>query len=103
MFKKKPKFIPTHPGKFTISLLERVEYTSTQTISEYRHTEVEEWCRDMGLCVPPPQRFPPITVCCGDTIEFRYNLSFDDGRAAMLYKLRFGGTGSMGMTFEATI
>lgn len=109
MFRKKPKPLSREeqPGDFYVTLKRRVDYDHVETITHIPtepFQDIIEWCEEMGLVKPVMGSvFSPIHVVAGDSIEFSIRLTFTCGKAAMLYKLRFGGVGHIGVMGQATI
>jgi hypothetical protein len=59
----------------------------------------------MGLAAPSlaTGSFAPLHLESGDSVRFTLNIKFTCGKAAMLFKLAFGGVGQVGIALDATI
>ncbi len=89
------------PGDYHVTITRKYECQSAETIDQVPaglFSDVEEWCDEMGLEKPNCHAaFTPMHIYPGDSIDFNLKVNLSDGRTAMLYKLRFGGTGHIGI------
>lgn len=106
-WKKTKKHTIEVPGDYKVRLTRRYESTHSHSIDripEGTFADIDQWCVDMGLDKPTVQiSFPPLHLCSGDSVDFNLDLKFNCGKTAMLFKLAWGGIGSMGMNVQATI
>lgn len=107
LFRRKKKPTIELPGAYKVRLTRRYDAHHSQAISAIPtdlFADIDQWCADMGMDRPSKQAsFPPIHLVSGDSIDFSLDIRFNCGKAAMMFKLAWGGVGSMGMNVQATI